>query len=213
MAYPSDIEAPRPSAQSSRKKHRAILAAATEAFLEAGYGAATMDDIAARARVSKQTIYHHFGSKEFLFAAMIEDRCENFLQPIAQVETDSGDLAGTLRRLGVAFLEKALTPDSLALHRLIVAESSRFPELGRLSYESGAKRITERLARYLKAHAGRNGLSISDPELAAEQFFGALLGFLQITAILCNDPGVSAARIDRHVEYAVAVFIKGHRRP
>jgi len=211
MSYPSDVLSP-PTTPHSRKKRRAILAAATEAFLEAGYGAATMDDIAGRAQVSKQTIYHHFGSKEVLFAAMIEERCEHFLAPIAQVETESGDLAASLRKLGVDFLEKALAPDSLALHRLIVAESSRFPELGQLTHESGAKRITARLATFLTAHEGRDGLAFADPTLAAEQFFGALLGFLQITAILCNDAEASVARIDRHVEYAVAVFIEGHRR-
>lgn len=210
MSYPSDILTP-PTSPHSRKKRRAILTAATEAFLGSGYGAATMDDIAGRAQVSKQTIYHHFGSKEMLFAAMIEERCEHFLAPIAQVETGSGNLADVLRKLGVDFLERALTPESLALHRLVVAESARFPELGQLTYESGAKRIVARLAAFLSAHDGRNGLSFADPALAAEQFFGALLGFLQIRAILCNDPQASAARIDRHVEYAVAVFLEGHR--
>lgn len=211
MSHPSDVI--EPATPHSRKKRNAILAAATEAFLEAGYGAATMDDIAGRAQVSKQTIYHHFGSKEVLFAAMIEERCEDFLAPIGHVEAVPGDLDAALRRLGVDFLEKALTPESLALHRLVLAQSLRFPELGRLSYESGAKRITARLAAFLGLHDGRDGLRFADPALAAEQFFGALLGFLQIRAILCDDAEANAARIDRHVEYAVAVFIKGHRRP
>lgn len=196
----------------SQKKRRAILAAATAAFLESGYGVATMDDIAARANVSKQTIYHHFGSKELLFAAMVEERSERFLTPIAQVETRSGDMASALHELGVDFLISVLTPESLALHRLVVAESARFPELGRMVYESGPRRLLERLARFLEGRDGRDGLAFPAPELSAEQFFGSLLGFLQITAILCNDPAGSAARIDRHVEYAVAVFIEGHRR-
>lgn len=211
MNYPSDQDTTRLAPQ-SRKKHRAILAAATEAFLEAGYGAATMDDIAARAKVSKQTIYHHFGSKEILFAAIVEERSEGFLAPIAHVELEPGNLAEALRALGIEFLERVLSPDSLALHRLILAESARFPELGRLSYESGPSRIVARLAQYLGAHHGHGGLSIPEPELSAEQFYGMLLGFLQLSAILCNDPETSAARIDPHVDFAVAVFLEGHRR-
>lgn len=196
----------------SSRKHQAILEAATAAFLESGYGAATMDDIAARAKVSKQTIYHHFGSKEVLFGAIIEQRCEAFLAPIAQAEFAAGDLGESLRRLGRDFLERVLSPSSLALHRLIVAESNRFPEFGRLSFESGPRRILTRLAQFLEAQAERNGLSIEDAETSAEQFYGTLLGFLQLRAILCDDPESGRARIDGYVDHAVSVFLKGHFR-
>lgn len=210
MSIPSEPDMARRTPQ-SRKKRLAIIAAATDAFLEAGYGAATMDDIAARAQVSKQTIYHHFGSKEVLFAAIVEERSERFLAPIAQGELDSGDLSESLRRLGKDFLARVLSPSSLALHRLVVAESTRFPELGRLSYESGPRRIVARLARFLEGQAKRNGLSIPEPEVSAEQFFGTLLGFLQLRAILCNDPESSAGRIESYVDGSVAVFLQGHR--
>lgn len=211
MAVPDPSEKS-PSASQSRKKHRAILEAATGAFLEAGYGAATMDDIAARARVSKQTIYHHFGSKEALFAAIVEARCEGFLAPIVQGAQESGDLADTLRSLGRDFLERVLSPSSLALHRLLVAESPRFPELGRLSYESGPDRLVSGLAGLLRAQGERNNLSIPDPDLAAEQFLGTLLGFLQLRAILIEGDVPDSARIERYVDYAVSVFLNGHRR-
>ncbi len=192
-------------------KRQAILRAATEMFLEAGYGATTMDEIATRARVSKQTIYHHFGSKDVLFGAMVEDRCERFLEPIANVELASDEIVENLRTLGRNFLNRVLSPSSLALHRLVVAESNRFPDLGRLSYEAGPRRVVERLARFLEARAERCGLSIPEPEIAAEQFFGALLGLLQLEAILCNEPERCVQRIDGYVDHAVTVFLKGHR--
>ena len=213
MSIPSEPDKAQraPRQKQSQKKRRAILAAATGAFLEAGYGAATMDDIATRANVSKQTIYHHFGSKEMLFAAIVEERCEQFLAPIAKIDPESRDLEETLLALGMDFLKRVLSPDSLALHRLLIAESVRFPELGRLSYESGPRRVVEGLARFLQARAGRSGLAIPDPALSAEQFFGTLLGLLQLRAILCNDPESSAARIELYVENAVTVFLEGHR--
>lgn len=211
MATPDSWEKSPPPLQSTRKR-QAILEAATDAFLEAGYGAATMDDIAARAQVSKQTIYHHFGSKEALFAAIVEARCERFLAPILQGAHESGDLAETLRSLGRDFLQRILSPSSLALHRLLVAESPRFPELGRLSYESGPQRLVTGLAGLLRAQGEHNGLSIPDPELAAEQFLGTLLGFLQLRAILCGGAVPDSARIERYVDYAVTVFFNGHCR-
>lgn len=211
MGSLSSLEISQPPPRSG-KKHQAILDAATDAFLDAGYGAATMDDIAVRAAVSKQTIYNHFGSKEDLFAAIVEARCEHFLAPIIEAETNSGDLAETLRALGRDFLARVLQPSSLALHRLLVAESARFPELGRLSYEAGPRRVVAGLARLLRAQADRNALSIPDPERAAEQFYGALLGFVQLRAILCDEPESGAPWIDAHVQHAVAVFLAGHRQ-
>lgn len=196
----------------SSRKHRAILEAATEAFLESGYGAATMDDIAARAKVSKQTIYHHFGSKEALFGAIIEQRVESFLAPISQAELAPGDMGQSLRRFGQDFLERVLSSSSLALHRLIIAESNRFPELGRLTYETGPRRIVSRLARFLEAQKERSGLRIDDPDISAEQFYGSLLGFLQLRAILCNDPESSRDRIAGYVDRTVDAFLKSHLR-
>ncbi len=196
-----------------KKKRQAILEAASEIFLEAGYGAATMDGIATCANVSKQTIYHHFGSKEVLFAAIIEERCEEFLAAIEDFGFDAKDLAVNMRTLGRNFLTRVLTPSSLALHRLVVSEANRFPELGRLSYESGPKRLIDRLAVFLSAQAKHSGLEISAPETAAEQFFGTLLGFIQLKAILYGEFEDCIERIDYYVDYAVETFIKGHSRP
>ncbi len=210
MAAPATIE-PGWHGPRSKRKHQAILGSATEAFLEAGYGATTMDDIAARAGVSKQTVYHHFGSKEALFSAILEERCARFLSSSIRSESRSGDLEEDLRALGRDFLERVLSPSSLALHRLVVGESARFPELGRISYES-ARRLVKRLAEFLDTHAGRNRLSIDDTELAAEQFLGMLLGLLQLRAILCGEAGGCLSRIEPHVDHAVAVFLEGCRR-
>lgn len=197
----------------SKRKRLAILEAATAAFLESGYGAATMDEIATRAKVSKQTIYHHFGSKDVLFAAIVEQRCDAFLAPIATVELTAGDLAETLRLLGRDFLTRVLSPASLSLHRLLVSESARFPELGRLSYECGPARLVAGLAKLLAVHGPRHGLAIPDPDRSAEQFFGSLLGFVQLQAILCDNADECAAGIDSNVERTVSVFIAGHMRP
>lgn len=210
MARPQTAPATLRSGQSLEKR-RAILAAATGIFLDVGYGTATMDEIAARAGVSKQTIYHHFGSKEMLFAAIVEERCEQFLAPIAAFDLEQDDFPGTLRALAADFMERVLSPSSLALHRLVVAEAARFPELGRLSYECGPQRIVKDLARFLETQAQRGTLAVPDPELSAEQFYGILLGFRQLHAILCNDDQISRAGLAAHVEQAVRIFLDGHR--
>ena len=193
-------------------KRQAILLAATEAFLDAGYGAATMDQIAAAAGVSKQTVYAHFGSKEALFGAIIEDRCDRFLSLTLPEHLETGDLEESLYSVADGFLREVLSESSLRLHRLIIGESARFPELGRTVYEAGPSRALSRLARFFAAHGPKSGLRIDDGERAAEQFFAIVLGLLQLRAILRNDPASEQARMAEWIEGAVATFLAGYRK-
>src|SRR3546814_16501594 len=103
-----------------------------------------------------------------------------------------------------------LRPSALALYRLIVAESARFPELGGAIYAVGAGRMLGLLADYL-AWESRNGrLSVADPELAAEQFVGMLTGRMQLRALLgvCATP--EAGELERRGEHVVACFLALH---
>lgn len=196
----------------SSKKRQAILEAATAAFLDAGYGAATMDQIASRAGVSKQTVYAHFGSKEALFGAIIEDRCERFLSVSLPEDIDSGDLEEDLRAVARAFMDEVLAESSLNLHRLVIGESAHFPELGRIIYETGPARALSRLARFLAAHGPRSGCTFDDSEQAAEQFFAIVLGLAQLRAILLNDAASEQARLADRIGGAVATFMAWHRK-
>src|SRR3546814_5886860 len=74
---------------SSDLKHRAIQQAGTEIFLELGYEAATMDHIAAKAGVSKQTVYNHFQSKDGLFKATIADLTSALMAPLVVCDLPS----------------------------------------------------------------------------------------------------------------------------
>jgi len=194
-------------------KRKAILAAATRLFLRAGYGAATMEAIAAEAGVSKQTIYHHFGSKDALFGAIVADLCDSLLASLAPSGHGEGEPRTALIRLGRQVLELALAPDLLALHRLIIAESPRFPELGAATFESGPRLAATRLAGYLREQSQKGALDVGAPELAAEQFFGLILGHKQLRALLRQgEPRPDAADIKHWVERAVEVFLAGYRR-
>jgi TetR/AcrR family transcriptional repressor of mexJK operon len=203
---------PEPAARRrSGKKRQAILLAATDTFLEAGYGAATMDQIAIRAGVSKQTVYAHFGSKEALFGAIIGERCERFLSPALPDGVDTGNMEETLRSVARAFMAEVLSESSLRLHRLIIGESGRFPELGRAVYGAGPARALSRLARFLATHGPPDGFEFGDGEQAAEQFFAIVLGLLQLRAILRGDAAGEEARLEDWIDGAVATFLAGHR--
>jgi AcrR family transcriptional regulator len=192
-------------------KQGAIADAAIAVFLRFGYGRTSMDAVAREAGVSKQTIYHHFGSKEALFGAIVRDLADRMLAPLAPGELASGDVATVLTAVGHRILELALSPTGLALHRLIVAEATQFPELGRTTYESGPQVAVETLADYLAAAARRGTITVADPRLAAEQFIGMLLGHLHLRALFKVEETPSADEIERSIRQAVADFTAAHR--
>jgi AcrR family transcriptional regulator len=191
-------------------KHAGILAAAEELFLELGFRAASMDLVAQRANVSKMTVYAHFPSKRALFAAIIDDLASQLARAIAGFGLEDMPPEAALRLAGRQYLTLALKPSSLALHRLVVAEAARTPGLGPLIYESGPAQIVRALAEYL---ARRRELDIADPQLAAEQFLGAVLGHVQLQLLLeVGGARQRRAAIDRMVDHAVQVFCHGIRR-
>lgn len=191
----------------SDRKRQAIQEAGTAVFLRLGYGSASMDLIASEARVSKQTIYNHFHSKEELFKAIITDMTTALMAPLSLPEAAKSTPERLLRSLGRDFLTLMLQPSSLALYRLIVAESTRFPEIGGAIYAEGPGRLISVLADYLAWETRIGRLAVSDPERAAELFIGMLSGRVQLRALLgvCEAP--SEADLHRRVEHAVSSFL------
>src|SRR5436190_3841589 len=106
-------------------KAESILAAAKRSFLAAGFGAVSMDAIAREAGVSKATVYAHFAGKEDLFGAVVGRECEGYLARFSPGELDPSDVRGSLTVLGRRYLELILSPDGIALHRIILGEVAR----------------------------------------------------------------------------------------
>ncbi len=206
MATYTNSPEPRPSA-----KEGAITEAATRAFLRDGYGGASMDAIAQEAGVSKQTIYNNFGSKEALFGAIVRDLCDQLLTPLLTPETKSQGLQAALTSLARQYLDLMLAPDSLALYRVLMAEVTRFPELGRVTYEAGPAPAVQSLARFLREQSDAGHIRAADPELAAEQFYGMLHGYLQLRALLGVEQSWSREELDHYLERAVDTFLAAHR--
>lgn len=192
-------------------KHERIVAAATHAFLELGFDATSMDLVARRAEVSKVTVYSHFKNKESLFGAIIDGLAGRLVSRIHRFAVGHDAPAPALRQFGRMYLELALASSSLALHRVVVAESARIPGLGRLIYRHGPAQVVNGLAEFL---VRQKSLRISDPHLAAEQFLGMVLGHAQLRLLLRARPRSEVrADIDRIVDHAVEIFLTGILAP
>jgi TetR/AcrR family transcriptional repressor of mexJK operon len=208
----AELQARRLPAETSRPdKRSAITRAASEMFLAEGFDRASLDQIAQRAGVSKQTIYSHFADKQALFKAISAELTETLTIQVKK-SAQTGDLRSTLTLLGEDTLTMFLHPASLDLHRLIVSAASRFPELGRAAYEAGAERMMEDVATLLtqRSQVG-DGLKqpVTGPQarVMAEQFIGMLRGFHQIRGLLGVKP-VGAAERKAYVGACVEMILR-----
>jgi len=155
----------------SEQRRRAILDVASQAFLEEGFAATSMSSIAARLGGSKGTLYNYFRSKEELFDAFMQDACGGAANALFDNLPEIGeDLRGVLIDLGTGFCSFVLSDPVMAIHRLVVAESGRFPEVGRLFYETGPKRGEERLAEYFTKAIDAGQLKPDDPITMGRRF-------------------------------------------
>jgi TetR/AcrR family transcriptional repressor of mexJK operon len=196
----------------SAPKHDAILDAARRVFLREGYSA-SMDLVAAEAGVSKQTVYNHFGSKEGLFRAIVGHVSGELLDVLVERDGTRADPAATLEAVARRFLNLLLEPSYLALHRMLVAEAPRFPDLAREIYVGGPARAANELALYLADESRQGTLAVTDPALAAEQFFGALCGHFQLRALLSPRDAPREAEIERAIAHAVRGFLRAQTAP
>jgi AcrR family transcriptional regulator len=187
----------------------AILDIARECFLAEGYGATSMSTIAQRVGGSKGTLYNYFKSKEELFEAFVRRSCVRLQERIDSVPED-GDLRERLLDLAEDFLSHLLSPEAIAIHRLVVGEGERFPELARLFYEVGPKIGNARNTELFKRLMANGSLRSADPELAVLQFKGLVVSglyFLRLWGVI-DDPTPQERR--RHAEAAVDTFLRAY---
>jgi len=164
-----------PAREARREDRRdAILDVAQACFVAEGYGATSMSTIAARLGGSKGTLYNYFKSKEDLFDAVVRRSCARLWTRLDQIP-QQGEVRTVLTSMALDFLNHLLSPEALAIHRLVVGEGERFPELARLFYEAGPKIGHERNARLFGQMMDRGVLRRADPVLAMHQYKGLLL--------------------------------------
>ena len=193
-------------------KAESILAGAKRAFLAAGFGAVSMDTIAREAGVSKATVYAHFAGKEELFGAVIGRECERYFARFSEDELDPGDVRASLTVLGRRFLELLLSPDAIALYRIILGEVTRFPGLGEVFWRAGPERQRLQIEAFLKSATEAGTLSLADTRLAAEQFVSLVRGDIQLRHLLRLETDADRRGIGAAVEGVVATFLRAFER-
>lgn len=210
---PPDLEAESRSA----RKRREILEAAATLFLANGYRGTSMDEIAALAGVSKQTVYTAFSDKESLFSEIVVGAVAEAADPVhaAVLELeDTGDVEADFRGLARELLRRVMQPRILRLRRLVIGEARRFPELGRTFYEQGPERTIAALAAAFEGLAARGALQLDDPTLAAAHFNWLVLSIpLNRSMLLGEDEPPARGELDRYADAGVRTFLAAYEQP
>jgi AcrR family transcriptional regulator len=194
-------------------KRRQIVAGAHAVFLARGFDAASMNDIARAAGVSKGTLYVYFDSKEDLFEAIVEQECEAQASGIFDLDVNDRDVEAVLKRLGVAYVEFLCEPNKASAFRTVMAIAERMPSFGRRFYERGPARNIARLAPYLAAQVEAGVLAIEDCEVTAAQFMESCHAALFRPVLFNAGPGPSQEQVEHGVRIAVKAFLAAYRVP
>lgn len=200
----------RPTKEQASRITDHIIGAATRLFIETSFEATSVDLIAAKARISKQTFYARFVSKEALFAAVIRKGMDDFLVPAGGEPDRAGPIDATLMRIGVALSERAFTPAALALYRLVASEAHQFPQLA-LAYREGGVRSREMIAAIF-SNAMRDGqIRSADALFLAEQFLYAVIEGPSRVLALDGNIAKSEKDLREWTAAAVRLFLDGCR--
>lgn len=195
----------RPTAAGSAELASRILDAAAALFLQNGFAATSIEAISANAGVAKRTLYARFPSKEAVFLAVAERLIGTWLTGFDAAMEAAPSLEAALLTAGHHMLAVALTPSALALHRLMVAEAGRFPELAAALRDSGARVGIERLCRVL--HSYRPNVSPGHLAFLAEQFQHMVLAGPQARA-LGLDERLDAPALAAWCRDSAALFLR-----
>jgi AcrR family transcriptional regulator len=177
-------------------------------FMRLGFDGTSMEAVAQTARISKRTLYARYPDKSTLFSEVLGDLVRRWLVPLERFNSEQDNLEDILLALARHLTASSLTPESVSVNRVIIFESQRRPELGRLANNAARKPAIAAIASILSRRGGE--LRVTDYEMAAEQFLGLTVGH----GVHLANFGIELTPddMDRYVRASVDLFLSGARR-
>ncbi|TKB51605.1 TetR/AcrR family transcriptional regulator [Ferrimonas sediminicola] len=192
------------------KKRCQILEAATELFMQKGLENTSMDEVAVRAGVSKQTVYSHFGSKNDLFVHCIEARCVSAQMTEESFDMDA-DPGQVILQFARRFLEMILSPEVRHVYCSCIRCVDSHPELSQLYYDAGPKRMMALVSGYLERLSEAGVLAVPNPVFAGQQLLLMLHTVDKMRGELGLGMKMDEEQREAYVEQTVTMFLKGYR--
>lgn len=200
----------RPTRAAALLRDERLLEIATDMFLQSGFDGTSMERLAEAAMIGKATLYARYADKAALFADVLRRRVLATYGPLEeelQTELEGKNLEEALLILARRFLQKAASPDSAALIRIIAAQAERFPELAKLAMQEGSERQTKLVESILDRFSARHRYALDDLTLAADLFLSIVLGRIS-RATMLGVP-IRSETLERRAVEAVRLFVRG----
>ena len=191
----------------STEKRDAIMEAGTELFLDAGYAGVSMDRVAEKAGVSKQTVYSHFENKDALFAACVECRCTAFVLSEKNLDPNA-PVSETLRDFAHRFSTMLVSPEAIQLKRVLCGNTEETGTLAQLFYDAGPMKTRDLLCQYLRSQVEKGRLQIPDTHIASQQLLYMLQGESQFCRMLGIDRGPDEIQAREYIDACVELFLR-----
>lgn len=201
----------RPPLRSDDETRAMIYEAARREFAASGFGATNMDDVARRAGISTKTLYRLVPGKQALFEGMVADRMDRFVSGVRLRACDGSNIKGALREACLACAELILDGEVIALQRLILADSDRFPDIAETFYRSAMRRTVSTLANWLRTQHERGLITLReiDPEAAAGMLLGMLVFEPQRAVVFGRQAPPDRAELECRAEACATLFLEG----
>jgi AcrR family transcriptional regulator len=170
-----------------------------------------MCDVASAAGVSTKTLYRLIPAKDELFSIVVTDRIDRFLEAVDPVQVDALNLDEALERILIAYGTLTLSPETIAVNRLAIAESDRFPDIAASFYERAVMRINAAMSNWLKVERARGLIELDDPDMAAGMLRGMMLMEPQRAVMMGVRQPPDANEIATRAKACARMFLNGLR--
>lgn len=201
----------RPQVRPDEETLHLLVAAAAIEFQANGYAATTMGNVAQRAGISTKTMYRLIPCKADLFEKVISERIGAFMLALKPTELDKYGLVEAVEHMLVSFGNLTLSAETIALLRLVIAESERFPEIAAAFHDIAVVQSTEAIAAWLDRQRQRGLLKFDDPAKAASALRGMMTMDLQRTAMLGLAAAPTREEIEARAKFCARLFVDGCR--
>ncbi|WP_046868392.1 TetR/AcrR family transcriptional regulator [Microvirga massiliensis] len=202
----------RPQVRPDEETRQLVIEAARQEFLANGYAGASMVAVAQRAGVSTKTMYRLIPTKADLFRSVVSDRISRFMLDIDAAALDPLPVEDAFERLLAAYGTLTLNGETIAIYRLVLGESDRFPEIAATFYEVAIGRTTEAMTSWLKRLCDRGLIALEDASTATGMLRGMMIMEPQRAAMLGERAAPDAAEIASRAKCCARLFLDGCRR-
>ena len=209
LAVPERRGRGRPQLRSDDETRALIYEAARREFSERGFAAASIADVACRAGVSTKTLYRLIPTKLALFEGTVTDRMDRFISAVNLGACDGRDIATALERALLACAELILDVEVIALQRIILADSDKFPDIAEMFYDKAMQRTLGALAAWLGVQQGRGRIAVDDAQAAAGMLLGMLVFQPQRDVMYGHRPPLSRAQVEARAKACATLFLSG----